>query len=74
MDERPQRSCDLCGLIDDHPRHVLVLEPGVAQVAHLDCCAANGCPVCQASEEANGGRRGDELIAYLAAEREVRDG
>lgn len=25
---RPQRMCDVCGQVDDHPRHVFALAPG----------------------------------------------
>lgn len=27
-DERPQRGCDVCRQVDDHPRHVLGVPPG----------------------------------------------
>lgn len=67
---RPVRSCDVCGQVDDHPRHILqTLDGGTVTIRHMDCCAANGCEVCQATEEANGALRGQELIDHLAAER-----
>lgn len=91
MVDRPLRFCDVCGGLDDHPRHVLadvgngskpseeflaglpdapasagalLLDPNTT-IRHMDCCAAAGCQVCQATEEAHGGARGAELIASL---------
>lgn len=97
MADRPLRYCDLCGGLDDHPRHVRPLgkaEPdhvnsqafldglpsgptsALAQlvdrrirVAHMDCCAANGCPDCTVTEAENGGLRGQALIDHLEAQR-----
>lgn len=86
------RFCDVCGGLDDHPRHVIdgvtngkpsndVLSTfkldgapveAIAQlfspttlVRHMDCCAAQGCPVCQATEALTGGARGDALRATI---------
>jgi hypothetical protein len=57
--DRPLRVCDLCGGVDDHPRHSLAgTVPGqaawpapsedvvnqVLEAAPADCCAAAGCP------------------------------
>lgn len=54
-DERPrvQRRCDVCGIMDDHPRHViydLVPNPreagkfiDIGPARHIDCCYAAGC-------------------------------
>lgn len=94
MSERPLRLCDLCGGLDDHPRHVIdgvtigkpsdetlemfdlsgapvsaieqLFSPTV-RVRHIDCCAAAGCPVCQVTEKATEGKRGDELIKLVVA-------
>lgn len=97
-DPRPLRYCDLCGGLDDHPRHVRSLgrgEPdhkhdpafldglpdgprsalaqllnGRVRVAHMDCCAAAGCPICAVTEVENDRRRGTVLVDHLAASRE----
>lgn len=94
MPDRPLRFCDICGGLDDHPRHVKLvpagtpgavpadefldaLQPGppkaVAQlldpttvIRHMDCCSANGCTTCTATEAHIGGLRGQELIDALA--------
>lgn len=58
--ERPERSCEVCGQSDDHPRHVQG-----STVRHMDCCAAEGCVICQATEQEYGGLRGQELIDHL---------
>lgn len=64
MADRPQRFCDVCKQVDDHPRHVNPPNaPGSTR--HLDCCAEAGCEVCQATEEEYGRRRGQELIDHL---------
>ena len=34
-------------------------------VRHMDCCAAAGCPVCQATEALTGGARGDKLLTTI---------
>lgn len=36
---------------------------------HMDCCAALGCEVCQATEALNGGARGEALIERLASDK-----
>jgi hypothetical protein len=101
-DERPLRFCDVCGQLDDHPRHVVQLVgdategtpsdeflagltmgdapvyavkqlvDGTFTCRHMDCCAANGCPTCQATEAEYGERRGQKLIDHLAEERAKR--
>lgn len=92
--ERPLRLCDVCGQLDDHPRHVQGLPPGstdgtptkefldslapgapvsaIAEllnpltiVRHMDCCAAQGCEICAATEQEYGARRGQALIDHL---------
>lgn len=47
-----------------------LLEPQVS-IRHIDCCAAQGCETCSASEAATGGRRGPELVEHLNAIRET---
>jgi hypothetical protein len=102
MSERPLRYCDVCGGLDDHPRHVQVLRrdmpdfrpttefldglesgpvsalaqlvDGRTRVAHLDCCAAQGCPLCSETEQETAGRRGQDLIDHLAAQRAAAEG
>lgn len=104
-DERPLRYCDLCGGLDDHPRHVRQLGktdpdhklpaglldriqaagnvnvPALVQLAnprnlvrHMDCCAAAGCDICQATERENGARRGQALVDHLTARRAAKEG
>src|SRR5207245_2708194 len=91
--ERPLRFCDVCGGLDDHPRHVIAVPPGTPEaipsqeflsglgdapasatalllhpqslMRHHDCCAAQGCEVCQATEAVHGGARGDALWASI---------
>ena len=69
MGDRPMRPCDVCGQIDDHPRHVQRTSPTTLQIRHLDCCAAAGCETCVETEAATEGRRGQELIDHLDAVR-----
>lgn len=104
VEVRPLRFCDICGGLDDHPRHVtLVTEGGVptdefldalpegapvAAVAqlmdpttvirHMDCCAANGCPTCAATEahiavKVSGDTRGQDLIDAIVDGRVLDD-
>lgn len=70
---RPLRGCNQCGGYDTDPRHVQQLG-GRTVMAHMDCCAAAGCPTCAATETENGGRRGDELTAHLNTTRETTNG
>lgn len=63
--ERPLRVCDVCNQADDHPRHVQPVRGGVPLVRHMDCCAARGCGICQATEAVTAGARGDELLATI---------
>lgn len=35
-------------------------------IRHLNCCAAQGCAICQATEELTKGARGQELIDAIA--------
>lgn len=95
MTERPLRFCDVCGELDDHPRHVVQLRSdetsgrpsdeflaglkmgdapitaveqltkGDVRVRHLNCCAEQGCAVCQATEKVTKGARGQKLTDAL---------
>jgi hypothetical protein len=92
--DRPLRFCDVCGGLDDHPRHVIAVPPGTAGaepapeflaglpnapvtavalliqpttlIRHIDCCAAQGCEVCAATEAATKGKRGEALVKVIA--------
>lgn len=71
MADRPVRFCDVCKQADDHPRHVLqAVAGGTATTRHMDCCAAEGCEICQQTEKDNKGLRGQKLIDHLTAQRE----
>ena len=65
MVERPVRFCDVCEQYDDHPRHVSGNVERGGTIRHMDCCASVGCETCTATEQANGGRRGQDLIDHL---------
>lgn len=92
MSDRPIRYCDLCGGLDDHPRHVIAVPAGGAApnevlasvdggpasavaellndrvlIRHIDCCAAAGCEVCQATEAVTNGARGEQLLSAIEA-------
>jgi hypothetical protein len=43
------------------------------RVRHIDCCAAQGCEVCQATEALTGGARDDDLLIALGTSEEVRN-
>lgn len=49
------------------------LMAGDLRERHLDCCAAQGCPTCQATEEITGGARDDELVALVTQPSETLD-
>ena len=69
------RTCSACGLVDDHPRHVvgMVNRHGArSESMHLDCCAASGCELCTDTVTRSGGLSGQALIDHLAAERAAR--
>jgi hypothetical protein len=67
MADRPVRGCDGCDAVDDHPRHVIYLEPGKTAVRHMDCCAANGCATCAAAVKATDGAKGPALLSAINA-------
>jgi hypothetical protein len=75
-DERPIRSCDLCGGEDDHPRHVTALADGGTLMRHMDCCREAGCPDGSCDEVTQGAEklRGDELVQHLTSRSEENHG
>lgn len=67
-DGRPQRLCEECGQIDDHPRHMVASPDGTGeQIKHLDCCAAAGCPdgTCPDLLDGADGKTGADLLRHL---------
>lgn len=40
QEERPLRICDVCGQVDDHPRHVIAYAPGEAPPVNQEQIAA----------------------------------
>jgi len=69
--DRPIRPCDLCGLEDDHPRHMVATPDGEGeQIRHLDCCAAAGCPSGTCADQVAGteGLSGVDLLAHILEE------
>lgn len=71
--ERPIRFCDVCKQADDHPRHVIANRDGAPQIRHPDCCASMGCEICLENEQVTKGKRGNDLIKYLAELRVQRE-
>lgn len=69
--DRHVRSCDACGQVDDHPRH-LIYDPANNgdTTRHLDCCAAAGCESCaeQLAAAPETARHGQSLIDHLTGE------
>ena len=65
--ERPVRGCDICGISDDHPRHVIGTADGGTLMRHMDCCREAGCPDGTCDEVTAGAEdlRGDELVQHL---------
>ncbi len=65
--DRPVRECGLCGIEDDHPRHLAVgTEPGELPVDHhLDCGRDGGCDNCAEKTEGAEGLTGADLLAHL---------
>lgn len=49
------------------PSAAAVLMDGQQLCRHMDCCAAEGCEVCQATEALHGGVRNDALWESIAA-------
>ena len=75
-DERPIRSCDVCGGEDNHPRHVTALADGGTLMRHMDCCREAGCPDGSCDEVTKGAEelRGDELVQHLTSRSEENHG
>jgi len=67
MNDRPVRSCDICGITDTDPRHVTALADGSTMMRHMDCCREAGCPdgTCAMVTAGAEDLRGEELIAHL---------
>lgn len=73
------RGCAECGIHDADPRHVYgrVNRLGTVQAPptprHIGCCAdVTGCALCTDTVARSGGKTGQDLIDYLAAERAAR--
>lgn len=65
---RIERSCDGCGQIDTHPRHIHLGLGATITTRHFDCCDTAGCPadgVCGTVMVTTLRRRGDDLTAWL---------
>jgi len=61
---------DLSGATAESVRRLMA---GDLRERHLDCCAAAGCPTCQATEEITDGARGDDLIVAVTQPSELLD-
>lgn len=59
--------CPGCGMNDDHPRHILVLEDGTQVAWHSDCHASKGCPICVIQRDGAEGLTGQEYRDHLTA-------
>jgi hypothetical protein len=70
------RSCDVCGQVDDHPRHVIHSDGthpitgapvDLSLVRHMDCCSGAGCPdgSCDVIVEHAKGKQGSQLRAHI---------
>lgn len=66
-EHRVERECDVCGLFDDHPRHVHARTDGGTDLRHLDCCRNAGCPdnSCPQLTAGAADKRGAALVAHL---------
>jgi hypothetical protein len=72
MADTVQRNCIACGQVDDHPRHVIQVDPNSTIAFHMDCHARSGCEVCASQLQACEATTdnpvvGDELRARLVA-------
>ena len=66
----PERTCPICLITDDHPRHGIEVVPGAFVDFHMDCCAAaRSCDVCTGQLAGVGGisgnPKGDALREHL---------
>jgi hypothetical protein len=70
------RGCAVCGQRDTHPRHVVgIVNARTAPPTpkHFQCCAdTTGCAACTDTVARSGGKTGQDLIDFLAAERAAR--
>ena len=69
---RVQQYCDICGLVDDHPRHhVNDVDPRtgapLVSTRHFDCCVSVGCPdgSCPAILATANGAHGLDLVDHV---------
>ena len=72
---RLDRLCDLCGVVDKHPRHIVIGGVDLIAFRHFDCCHNAGCPghdhpgapykTCGEALERSGQAKGDALVAFL---------
>jgi hypothetical protein len=58
----------VCGIEDDHPRHVVALADGGTRTLHMDCCRDAGCEVCAETTAGAEDLRGDELVKHLTGD------
>ena len=65
--DNPVRSCLACGQEDDHPRHVVVIPPDMAEVPwHFDCHAAiTNCESCTVVVKTAKGKTGEDLRTHI---------
>jgi hypothetical protein len=79
MPDRESRVCDVCGQVDDHPRHIIHVAAGhpvtgapmdLTVTRHIDCCQGAGCPdgSCDVVLGHAGAKRGPDLVAHLESE------
>lgn len=74
-EHRVEVRCDSCGIYDDHPRHITVVDMhlGIVRIRHMDCCHHAGCPGSQAGDNcsavlaASGNAHGHDLTRWLEA-------
>jgi hypothetical protein len=68
------RPCDVCGQVDDHPRHIVHVEEkhpitgqDLSLMRHMDCCAQAGCPdgSCDVIVDHAKGKQGEQLRAHV---------
>lgn len=66
----PINPCLGCGQVDDHPKHVVAVDPVTDVWWHYDCHhAVTGCQVCAPVVAAAQGKTGEELRAILTSKK-----
>jgi hypothetical protein len=65
---RPLRGCDICGIADTDPRHIVDVG-NTNQIRHIDCCRGAGCPDGSCDQVTAGAEelRGDALLEHLTS-------